>query len=181
MPMSVVGRLVAAGGTALAVSFLVVPHADARGWGFGGRGGFSGSVTRYNYGGGNFGRTVTATRPDGQTASRTFNRSVNNGVVTDSRSVTGFNGATATGTLTRTPGQGWSANYTGRGGQSWSASRSPYNDGNGNFGRTTTTTGPAGTTTRQLNQTNNGNGTFTDSRTVTAPNGQTYSNSYTRY
>jgi hypothetical protein len=72
----------------------------------------------------------------------------------------------------------WS--YTGRGGRTWSRTVAPYNNGNGNFGRTTTTTGPAGTTTRQFSQTNNGNGTFTDTRTVTEPNGQTFTNSNTR-
>jgi hypothetical protein len=72
----------------------------------------------------------------------------------------------------------WS--YTGRGGRTWSRTVTPYNNGGGNFGRTVTTTRPAGTTTRQFSQTNNGNGTFTDTRTATAPNGQTFTNSYTR-
>jgi hypothetical protein len=72
----------------------------------------------------------------------------------------------------------WS--YTGRGGRTWSRTVTPSNNGSGNFGRTVTTTRPAGTTTRQFSQTNDGNGTFTDTRTVTEPNGQTFTNSDTR-
>jgi hypothetical protein len=176
-------RCTAGGLTALALLALANPPAAARGWSFGGpRGGvWNRSVTHYSNGAGNFGRTVTATRPDGQTATSTINRSVSNGTVTDTRSYTGFNGKTSASTLTRTPGEGSTATYTGRNGQTYSATTTPYNNGNGNFGRTTTTTGPSGTTTRQFSQTNNGTGTYTDSRTVTHPNGQTYSNSYTRY
>jgi hypothetical protein len=169
--------------TAAALLALASPQAAARGWSFGGpRGGlWNRSVTHYNNGGGNFGRSVTTTRPDGQTATSTFNRTVSDGSITDTRRYTGFNGATSTGTLTRTPGQGGTAIFTGRNGQTYSATTKRYNSGNGNFGRTTTATGPRGTTTRQFGQTNNGNGTYTDSRTITEPNGQTYSNLYTRY
>ena len=168
-------RLVAALAAATLTLFLA-QHADARSWRRGGR-----TVTLYNNGGGNVGRTVTRARPNGPTATSMFNRSVSNGTIIDSRSFTGFNGRTASGSLTRTPGEGASATYTGRGGQTYSGQTTPYNNGSGNFGRTTTTTGPAGTTTRQFSQTNNGNGTFTDSRGVTEPNGQSYSNSDTRY
>ncbi|HUB16137.1 MAG TPA: hypothetical protein VMB34_29600 [Acetobacteraceae bacterium] len=183
MANATASRYIAAGLAAAAVLALATPHADARGWSFRGprSGPWNHSVTNYNNGGGNFGRTVTTTRPDGQTATSSFNRSVSNGTITDSHTYTGFNGRTASGTLTRTPGKGATATYTARGGQTYSATTTPYHNGNGNFGRTTTTTGPAGTGTRQFSQTNNGNGTYTDSRTVTEPNGQTYSNSYTRY
>lgn len=162
---------------------VVTPRADARGWSFTGRFGrtFGRTVTPYNYGGGNFGRSITATRPDGRTATSTFNRSVSNGTISDSRTITGFNGATSTGTFTRTPGQGWTATRTGPGDQARSASASHYNNGDGNAGRTATFSGPAGTTTRESTQTNNGNGTYTDSRTITGPNGQSVTNSFTRY
>jgi hypothetical protein len=162
---------------------LLAPHADARGWTVAGRNGktYSRAVTPYNNGGGNVGRTATTTRPNGQTATTTFNRSVNNETVTDSRTVSGFNGATASSTATRTPGQGVSATHTGPGGQTYSATTAHYNNGNGNVGHTTTVNGPAGTTTKQLTQTNNSNGTYTDTRTVNEPSGQTYTSSYTRY
>ncbi len=171
-------------GLALAALAAISPHhAQARGWRFrGSRGGvWSRTVTPYHYGGGNFGRTVTTTRPNGQTATSSFSRSVSNGTITDSRSFTGYNGATASGTLTRTPGAGGTATYTGPAGNTYSAATTPYNNGAGNFGRTTTYNGPAGTTTRQFSQTNNGNGTYTDSRTITTPSGQIYGGSYTRY
>jgi hypothetical protein len=105
---------------------------------------------------------------------------VSNGTVTNSHTTTGFNGTTTSSTVTRTPGQGGTASYTNRDGQTYSATTTPYNNGNGNFGRNTTNTGPAGTTTRQVSQTNNGNGTYTDSRTVTVPDGQSYTSSFTR-
>jgi hypothetical protein len=116
-------------GACLAAAVIVLPasHAVARGWafrGWGGRG-YSRSVTAYNNGGGNFGRTVTTTGPGGRTATSAFNRSVSNGTITDSRTFTGFNGDTASGTLTRTPGQGGTATWTGRGGQTWNYSYAP--------------------------------------------------------
>ena len=97
------------------LTVMCAAQAQAGGWSYTGRGGrtYSRSYTHYNNGGGNLGRTVTATRPNGKTAASSFNRSVNNGVITDTHSVTGFNGRTATGTLTRTPGQGGTATRTG--------------------------------------------------------------------
>jgi hypothetical protein len=95
--------------------------ADARGWSYTGRGGrpYDRSVTSYNNGGGNLGRTFTTTAPNGKTATNSFNRSVNDGTITDSRTVTGFNGNTAARTLTRTPGDGGSFTQTGPNGQSF--------------------------------------------------------------
>lgn len=175
------GRLLATGLAATALSVLLVHGADARTWSFSGRHGGSRTVTTYHNGGGNYGRTATTTRPDGQTRTSTFNQSVNNGTITDSRSISGFNGQTRSSTVTRTPGEGATGSYTGRNGKTYTGTTTPYNNGNGNFGRTTTVTGPnGGTATRQFGQTNNGNGTFTDTRTTTLPNGQTRTSSFTR-
>jgi hypothetical protein len=101
-----------------ALLLLPVQQAHAGRWGRSDRkAGWSRSVSVYRNGGGNFGRTTTITRPNGQTATRTFNRSVSNGTITDTHSATGFDGKTRSGTLTRTPGQGGTASYTGRNGQ----------------------------------------------------------------
>jgi|HubBroStandDraft_2_1064218.scaffolds.fasta_scaffold315922_2 hypothetical protein len=94
-------RRVAASLGAAALAILVAHPALARSVSVTGPRGGTRSVTTFNHGGGNFGRTVTRTRPDGQTATSSFNRSVNNGTITDSRSVTGFNGRTASETVTR--------------------------------------------------------------------------------
>jgi hypothetical protein len=107
------------GGLIAAVSLvLFTAHADARSWSFTGPPGgtWGRSVTRYNNGGGNFGRVATTTRPDGQTATRAFSRSTNNGTITDSRAFTGFNGASTHKSFTRTPGQGGTATYANRAG-----------------------------------------------------------------
>jgi hypothetical protein len=50
---------------------------------------------------------------------------VNNGTITDSRTITGFNGATSTGTLTRTPGQGGTVTRTGPNGQTFTGTYTP--------------------------------------------------------
>jgi hypothetical protein len=117
---------------ALSLSVLVgaaalAPPASARGWTYTGRAGstYSRTFTPYNNGGGNFGRTIIATRPNGQTSTSTFNRSVSGGTITDSRTMTGFNGMTSTGTLTRTPGQGGTLTRTGPNGQSFTGSYTP--------------------------------------------------------
>jgi hypothetical protein len=111
--MLTAGLAVAVGATAFASA------AEARGWSYTGGAGrtYSHSVTSYNNGGGNVGRTFTTTGPNGKTATNSFNRSVGDGTITDSRTVTGFNGNTATRTLTRTPGEGGSFTETGPGGQ----------------------------------------------------------------
>ena len=156
-------------------------HADGAGrWAFARRGAWSRTTTSYHDGGGNRDRTTTLTRANGQTSTRTFNRSVSNGTITDTRSVTSFNGATRSATTTRTPGQGRTTTYTGRDGRTYSAATTHYNDGNGNLGRTTTYTGSNGkTSTRTLNRTVSG-GTITDTRSVTAFNGTTRSATVTR-
>lgn len=167
---------------AAAVSCLLAHPADARSWSATGpRGGtWNRTVSPFSNGGGNFGRTVTTTRPNGATATSNFSRSVSNGTITDMKTVTGFNGATRSGTLTRTPGEGRTATYTGPGGQTYSAATTRFANGDGNFGRTRTVSGPLGTTTRQFSQTDNGNGTFTDTRTLTTPDGETHTASRTR-
>jgi hypothetical protein len=138
------------------------------------------SSSHYNNGGGNYGGTVTTTRPDGQTAIGTFNRTDNNGTITTNRDYTGFGGRTASETVTHTPGEGGTATYTGRHGNTYTAARRPYANGNGNFGRTTKFTGPnGGTRTQQFSQTNDGNGAYTDSRTTTYADGQSHTGSYT--
>ena len=82
------------------------------------------STSHDNDGGGNGGRTATTTRPDGQTASSSASRSVNDGTISTDRAVTGYGGQTATRTMTRTPGQGGSATTVGPNGgtatSSWS-------------------------------------------------------------
>lgn len=100
------------------LTVLCATQAQAGGWSYMGRGGrtYSRSYTHYNNGGGNLGRTVTATRPNGKTATSSFNRSVTNGVISDTHTVTGFKGHTATNTLTRTPGQGGTVTHTGTAG-----------------------------------------------------------------
>ncbi len=108
-------RMLAAGVVATASVLAFASVADARSWSYTGRGGrtYDRSVTSYNNGGGNVGRTFTTTGPNGKTAINSFNRSVNDGTITDNRTVTGFNGNTATRTLTRTPGEGGSFTQTG--------------------------------------------------------------------
>src|SRR5262249_12475057 len=148
---------------ASAIFVFTAQHAEARSWSVTGRGGrtYSRTITPYTNGDGNFGRTITATRPNGQTATRSFNRSVSDGTITDSRTITGFHGQTASSALSRTPGQGRTATYTDPGGQTYTRSVTHSTNGDGNFGRTLTTNGPAGTTTRTFSQTNNGDGTYT--------------------
>jgi hypothetical protein len=122
-----VNRTLATGLSILITAVAVAPAANARGWSYTGRAGrtHSRTYTPYNNGGGNFGRTITATRPNGQTATSSLNRSVNNGTITDTRTVTGFNGTTSTGTLTRTPGQGGTITRTGPNGQSFTGTYTP--------------------------------------------------------
>ena len=83
------------------------------------------SVTHYNNGGGNVGRTVATTRPNGKTATGTVNRGVSNGTITDTRNYTGYNGRTASATMTRTPGEGGSKTVTGPDGGTYTRSWSP--------------------------------------------------------
>ena len=83
------------------------------------------SVNHYNNGGGNLGRTVSATRPNGQTATKSFNRSVSNGTITDTKTVTGFNGKTGTATMTRTPGEGGTITGTGPNGGTYNSTFGP--------------------------------------------------------
>ena len=120
-------RILAASLSTLLAIAALAPPASARSWSYTGRAGgtVSRTVTPYNNGGGNFGRTTSTTRPNGSTATTAFNRSVNDGTITDSRTVTGFNGATSTGTLTRTPGQGGTVTRTGPNGQSFTGSYTP--------------------------------------------------------
>lgn len=102
-----------------ALSAATLAQAGDHSWSWAGRRGgtWSRTVAPYHNGGGNFGRTVTTTRPNGKTATSTFNRTVSNGTITDTHTHTGFNGKTSSTTLTRTPGQGWSAVHTGPNGQ----------------------------------------------------------------
>jgi hypothetical protein len=120
-------RHVVTGVIAATLIIFLAPQADARGRSLTGpRGGtWSRTVTPYHNGGGNFGRTITTTRPDGQTAASSFNRSVSNGTVTDTHNFTGFNGKTTSETLTRTPGQGGTATYTGPNGHTGTGTFSP--------------------------------------------------------
>jgi hypothetical protein len=115
-------RRLALSAAAVALAVPVAGQAEARSWSVTGRNGgtWNRSVSHYNHGGGNVGRTATTTRPDGQTATRTFDRSVNGGTITDSRTVTGYNGGTASRTVTRTPGVGGSVTYTGPAGRTYS-------------------------------------------------------------
>jgi hypothetical protein len=73
---------------------------------------YSRTFTPSDNGGGNFGRTITATRPNGATATSSFNRRVTNWTITDSRAITGFNGATSTGTVAKTGPNGHSVTET---------------------------------------------------------------------
>jgi hypothetical protein len=172
---------IAASLAVIALLLLASLHADAAGrWAFARRGAWSRTTTSYHDGGGNRGHTTTLTRANGQTATRTFNRSVSNGTITDTRSVTTFNGATHSATVTRTPGQGHTTTYTGRNGRTYSAATTHYNDGNGDLGRTTTFTGPNGkTSTRTFNQTGSG-GTVTDTHSTSGFNGARRSATVTR-
>jgi hypothetical protein len=70
---------------------------------------WSRTVTPYNDAGGNFGRTVTTTCPNGQTATSTFKRSVSNGTITNSRSTTGYttSGTLSFGDFWNLPCKGW--------------------------------------------------------------------------
>lgn len=181
MPRTLTTNRIAVSLTVTALLSLAAAHADAAGrWGFARRGAWSRTTVSHHNGGGNRGHTTTLTRPNGKTATRTFNQSVSNGTITDSRSVTGFNGGTRSATVTRTPGQRGTATYTARGGRTYSAATTHYNDGNGNLGRTTTLTGPNGKTdTRTFNQSVS-DGTITDARSVTGFNGATRSATVTR-
>jgi hypothetical protein len=118
MTQRVLTRTLAAAAVLATFTLFLATQAQAGGWSYTGRGGrtYSRSYTHYNNAGGNVGRTVTTTRPNGKTATSSFSRSVNNGVITDTHTYTGFNGRTATGTLTRTPGEGGTATHTGRAG-----------------------------------------------------------------
>jgi len=115
-------RRLAVGAAAMALIVPLSGQAAARSWSVTGRNGgtWNRSVTHYNHGGGDVGRTATTTRPDGQTATRTFDRSVGGGTITDTRTVTGYNGGTASRSVTRTPGVGGTVTYTGPAGGSYS-------------------------------------------------------------
>ena len=160
---------------------LATRQADAgQRWVAGRRGAWSGTVSSYRNGGGNRGWSATATRPNGKTASANYSRTVSNGTISSTRSVTGFNGATRSETRTRTPGQGSTASYTGRDGRTYSAATTHYNNGNGNLGRTTTLTGPNGrTATRTVSRSVSGS-TTTVSRSATGFNGATRSGVVTK-
>ena len=110
--------------TGLALINGMSSHALAHGWSATGPSGrtFSRTVTPYNNGGGNVGRTVTQTRPDGQTATGSFSRTVSNGTITDTRTDTGYNGYTASSRFTHTPGQEGSYSATGPNGGTYTAS-----------------------------------------------------------
>ena len=117
-----------AGSAVLCGSLFLCAHAEAEHWRTlqGPDGGtWTRSAAHYNSGGGNAGRTLTSTRPDGQTASSTVNRSVNDGTISTNRSVTGYDGQTATRTMTRTPGQGGSATAVGPNGGTATSSWTP--------------------------------------------------------
>lgn len=125
MPRTLTTNRIAVSLTVTALLSLAAAHADAAGrWGFARRGAWSRTTVSHHNGGGNRGHTTTLTRPNGKTATRTFNQSVSNGTITDSRSVTGFNGATRSATVTRTPGQGRTVTHTGRDGQTYTTATS---------------------------------------------------------
>jgi hypothetical protein len=87
---------VIAGVAAVAFSALLAQPAAARSWSATGQGGrtLSRTVTPYNNGGGNFGRTATTTGPNGNTVTNQATRTNNgNGTYTGSRTVTGPNGS----------------------------------------------------------------------------------------
>jgi hypothetical protein len=82
---------------------LFAAHAEARSWSVTGRGGrtYSHSVTHYNNGSGNFGRTATTSTPNGM-ATRQFTQTNNgNGTYTDTRSATARDGESYTRSVTR--------------------------------------------------------------------------------
>ena len=144
------------------------------------RGAWTGTATSYHNGGGNRGWSATATRPSGKTASANYNRSVSNGNITTTRSKTGFNGATRSETVSRTPGQGGTASYTGRDGRTYSAATTHYDNGDGNLGRATTLTGPSGrTASRTVSRSVSGD-TTTVSRSAKGFNSATRSEVVTR-
>ena len=108
-------------------SILFLPfcsHADAARWVHRGPRGanWTGAATHYNSGGGNFGRTATMTRPNGEVATKSYNRSDSDGTITSDRSITGGNGGSASRTVTRTPGEGGAVTATGPNGSSYSSS-----------------------------------------------------------
>jgi hypothetical protein len=61
MPLSITGRWLSAALMTASFPVLLIPHAEARSWSFTGPrdGIWNRSVTHYNNGSGNFGRTVT--------------------------------------------------------------------------------------------------------------------------
>ena len=124
MSKNIAGRATAMCAVIAIAALISSADAEARSRTVTGRGGgtWTRTVTPYNNGGGNFGRTITTARPDGASASRSFDRSISNGTITDSRTTTGFNGAMSSTTLTRTPGEGGSLTHTGRGGQTYTRS-----------------------------------------------------------
>lgn len=67
----------------------------------------------------------------------------------------------------------------GFGGAGYSRSVTRYNNGGGNFGHTTTFTGPGGKTATSTVNRSVSNGTITTNRTVTGPNGQTFTSTAT--
>lgn len=115
-------RRLAVGAAAVALTLPLAGKAEARSWSVTGRNGgtWNRSVSHYNHGGGDLGRTVTTTRPDGRSATRTFDRSASGGTITDSRTVAGYSGGTASRTVTRTPGADGSVTYTGPAGRTYS-------------------------------------------------------------
>ena len=109
---------------AAALIFLLAHCAEARSWSVTGRCGrtYSGSVTHYNNGGGNFGRAATYTGPGGRTYSAsTSHYNSGNGNFGRTRTVNGPAGTT-TRQFTQT------------------------NNGNGSYTRTRTLTEPDGET-----------------------------------
>ena len=115
-------RRLSVGVAMVALAVPLAGQAEARTRSVTGRNGgtWTRSVSHYNNGGGDLGRSVTTTRPDGQSATRTFDRDVSGGTITDSRTVTGYNGGSASRTVTRTPGAGGSVTYTGPAGGTYS-------------------------------------------------------------
>ncbi len=63
--------------------------------------------------------------------------------------------------------QAQAGQWTATGSRGRTYTHSSYHNGNGNFGRTNTVSGPRGTVSRQITQTNNGNGSFSRSVSVT--------------
>jgi len=113
-------------GIAAAAVLMALPLALASGrvdaghrWLAGRRGAWTGTASSYHNGAGNRGGTVTATRPNGSTATASYSRSVSNGTISGTRSATGTNGATRSEVVTKTPGEGRTVTYTGRGGRTY--------------------------------------------------------------